>query len=83
MLGNIIWVQGGSQDPRNKKVNGGGGWWILGRGRSNSDCEVPLRDIQSCNASQHHARGIQMDVSTTVVVEDENYPRKEGHYQHV
>ncbi|KAH8879767.1 hypothetical protein GQ53DRAFT_755650 [Thozetella sp. PMI_491] len=71
-FGNMIWVQGGGREQSENEKTKSGGWWMLGRGRNNSDCEVPLHDVKPSSSSQHHVGGIQMDVSTSVVIEDDH-----------
>lgn len=72
-FGNMIWVQGAAERPSEENTNNGG-WWMLSRGRNNSEseAETPLHLIKKPSATYRPQPGaIQMDISTTVVIENE------------
>ncbi|ORY68507.1 uncharacterized protein BCR38DRAFT_521558 [Pseudomassariella vexata] len=64
-FGNMVWVQGGAYTEKQPK---GRGWWKLGGlGVDRSSSQLSLRYDEICAAES----GIQMNVVTTVVVEDD------------
>ncbi|KAH8678541.1 hypothetical protein BX600DRAFT_452182 [Xylariales sp. PMI_506] len=67
-FGNMIWVQGAVQNQSPIKTSGG--WWMLGRERSHSDSEIPLHNVKSKGLGPSTPGAIQLDISTTVVVEE-------------
>lgn len=70
-FGNMIWVQGAVHASSSTKSTNGNKWWVLSRSRNNSDTEIPLRDTRSPSVPQCQPGAIQLDVSTTVEIEDE------------
>jgi hypothetical protein len=72
-FGNMVWVQGAVVKRQSDVPINTGGWWMLSRGRNNSDSEVPLHIVKKPSASTHNQPGaIQMDISTTVVIENQH-----------